>query len=385
MQDHRFEVSAEMRKRIAIVANTGWYLWNFRRNLICRLMALGHDVVAISPADAYVERLVTMGCRHIELPIDNKGSNPVRDLTTAVRIFRIYRALRPDVTLQNTIKPNIYGSFAAATLGIPVINTVTGLGTAFLRPGIRLELVIWLYRLSQTRAFKVFFQNREDLAFFREKRIIANDSGNYIPGSGVDLSRFRFSSPRDAGGDMVFLLVGRLLRDKGVVEFVQAARLVRQQFPRVRFQLLGFLDADNASAIGEADVSAWGREGIVEYLGATDDVVPFIQAADCVVLPSYREGLPKVLIEAAALGTPILATDVVGCRDAVVDGVNGLLCRAADAEDLALKIRRMIELPFSERCEFARRGREMVEARYDEELVIVKYLGAIRKAVALVE
>ena len=208
-----------------------------------------------------------------------------------------------------------------------MINTITGLGTAFLKDDLRQKLVRMLYRISQRSAFRIFFQNAEDQRMFVEAGLVPTGRDVYIPGSGVDLQRFDFK-PLPARSSLRFLLIARLLRDKGVVEYVEAARMLKRKFPEAEFQLLGFLDADNHSAVSRADVEQWVAEGVVNYLGKTDNVVPFMEAADCVVLPSYREGLPKTLIEAAAVGRPLVATDVVGCRDVVKDGFNGFLCEA---------------------------------------------------------
>ena len=204
-----------------------------------------------------------------------------------------------------------------------------------------------------------------------------------LPGSGVDLSAFRYAPMQPLGNrPFRFLLVARLLWDKGVGEYVEAARIVRRKYPTAKFQLLGFLDVKNPTAVSSADMDDWVREGVVEYLGVADDVKPYLTDADCVVLPSYREGVPRSLLEAAAMGRLIVTTDAVGCRDAVDDGVTGLLCRVADANDLADKLLRMIEMSPEGRVLMGQAGRRKMELEFDEKIVIDRYLRVIEGIVS---
>lgn len=364
---------------IMLVSNTGWYLFNFRRGLIQELLARRYRVVLVSPQDEYLPRLEEWGCETVAVPMDSKGSNPVRDFTLMMTLLSVYRRYRPQVILQNTIKPNIYGSMAARLLGIPVINTITGLGTAFLHDDLRQKIVRVLYRLSQGFASRIFFQNQEDMRSFVDAGLVSGKRVEHIPGSGVNLERFGLA-PLPLGEPFSFLMIARVMRDKGVVEYVDAARLVKADYPEVTFRLLGFLDVDNHSAISASQVDQWEQEGCLVYLGKTDDVVPHIRQAHCVVLPSYREGLPKTLIEAAAVGRPLIATDAVGCRDVVIDGDNGYLCKVQDAADLARAMLRMIRLTDAERTLMGERGNSMAREKYDEKIVIAKYLRAMADA-----
>ncbi len=363
--------------KIALASNTAWNLYNFRGGLIRRLLEEGAAVTVVAPPDEFSEKLAGMGCEVIGLPMDNKGTHPVRDLRTLRDFHRVYRQVRPAVALHFTIKPVIYGSLAARMLGIPVANTITGLGTAFLREGWLMRVVESLYRVSQRWPQRVFFQNRDDHDLFVGRGLVPAEKAERLPGSGVDLERF---APAAYPGNPapVFLLVARLLRDKGVVEFVEAARRVRAHHPRARFQLLGPLGVANRTAIPAEEVAGWVAEGVVEYLGETGDVRPALAAADCIVLPSYREGVPRTLLEAAALGRPLIATDVPGCREVVADGDNGYLCRAQDANDLADRMERFIGLPVEARQALGEAGRAKVEREFDERMVIGRYLDAIR-------
>ena len=373
--------------KLLIMTNTTWNLVNFRSGLIAALVSRGFDVVAVAPDDEYRDRLRELGCRYVPLNMDNQGTHPVKDALLLWRYVVVLLRLRPAVVLSYTVKPNIYASLAARLVGVTVINNVSGLGTAFLRGGWLGGVVCSLYRVALRRSHRVFFQNDEDRQVFIEKRLVAPARTGLLPGSGIDLVHFSplafdGSSLRNGAG-LVFLMVARLLWDKGVLEFVEAARRVKALFPESRFQLLGFLDVKNQTAVGRSDVEAWVKDGVVEYLGTTDDVRPFLADADCVVLPSYREGTPRSLLEAAAMGRPLLATDVPGCREVVIDGVNGLLCRLRDSEDLAEKIMQMIAMPMSALLQMGQESRRLAEMRFDEQIVIRKYLEAIDEVTGL--
>jgi len=364
--------------RIMICSNTAWSLYNFRRSLIRALVAAGYEVVVVAPPDAYADKLPGFGCRYIALPMDNSGTSPMRDFQLLVQFRQLLARERPVAYLGYTIKPNVYGSLAAHSLGIPVINNIAGLGAAFARASWLTRVVKLLYRAALGRSRRVFFQNREDRALFIAGRLVREAQTGLLPGSGVDLSRFSPAPPRLADGEFRFLLVARMLWDKGVGEFVEAARQLRRTHPGARFQLLGFLDVPNPAAIARSVVEGWVAEGVIEYLGATEDVRPHLAHADCVVLPSYyREGVPRSLIEAAAMGRPIVTTDWSGCRDVVDHGINGYLCQPRDSAGLAAAMQQMLDLPPLQRQEMGAASRRLAETRYDENIVIARYLEAI--------
>lgn len=371
-----------MRCKAAVSINTSWNIVNFRAGLVQALAAHGCEVIAASPHDDYAARLEGLGCRHVPLAMDNKGTSPLKDAGLILRYLRLLRRERPDIYLGWTIKPNIYGSLAAHALGIPAINNVSGLGTAFIRDGWLTRIVRVLYRAALSRSACVFFQNGDDRDLFVDLGLVRAGQTRLLPGSGIDLFRFAANppAPRVLGEGPVFLMVARLLWDKGVGEYVEAARLVRAQMPQARFRLLGFLDVENRTAVPRADVEGWVREGLIDYLGATDDVRPHIADADCVVLPSYREGTPRSLLEAAAMARPLIATDVPGCREVVEDGVNGWLCRVKDAGDLADHMLRFAVAPAGYRLEMGRQSRLKAEREFDEKIVIDAYLAAIDAA-----
>jgi glycosyltransferase involved in cell wall biosynthesis len=366
------------RLRIALVCNTAWAIYTYRRGLLRMLVEKGVEVSVIAPRDRTFEPLRAMGCRVVELPVASKGTDPREDLKTLTALWREYRASRFDVVFHYTIKPNIYGSFAAKLAGVPSVAVTTGLGYVFIQASRTAAIAKRLYRFAFRFPREVWFLNRDDRTAFLDEKLLAHpERARLLHGEGVDLDEFGFTPPprHDA---FVFVLIGRLLWDKGVAEYVEAARIVRARHPHARFQLLGPVGVDNPSAISRADVEAWQRDNVIEYLGEAHDVRPHIAGADCVVLPSYREGVPRTLMEASSMGRPIVATDVPGCREVVEHGVTGLLCEARSARSLAAALERMLALSEAERAEMGARGREKVAREFDEKAVVERYKGTIR-------
>ncbi len=363
--------------RIIIALNTAWNLVNFRGGLIRALVSSGYDVIAVAPYDSYAPRLAELGCRYVPMPMDNKGTHPGRDALLALRFFFLFLRERPDVYLGYTVKPNVYGSLAAHLLGIPVINNIAGLGAVFIEKSWVTTVVRSLYRLALCRSRRVFFQNGDDRQLFVDGGLVSPAVTALLPGSGIDLSQFSFSPIVGKRQKFRFLLIARMLWDKGVGEFVEAATLIRKHWPGVECCLVGFVDVQNPATISLAQMNIWTDEGFVRYLGVSDTIRDEIREADCIVLPSYREGTPRTLLEGAALGRPLITTDAVGCRDVVDDGKNGFLCKVRDAADLAEKMESMLLLTTEERSAMALYGRRKMEREFDEKIVIECYLEAI--------
>ena len=367
------------KKKIVICANTAWNLWNFRRNLIRSLVERGFEVVAVAPYDSFAELLPSLGCRFVHLEMDNGGTNPIADIALYFAFKRLFKIERPDVFLGYTIKPNIYGSLAANRFNIGVINNIAGVGAVFINKSILTPIVEFLYRKGLKRSWQVFFQNNDDREQFIKGGQVDAAKATCLPGSGIDLAEHAFepAAPME-GRKFRFLFVGRMLRNKGVVEFEAAARSLKSSLPDVEWTMLGSVDVPNPTSISQSDVDAWQASGSVRYLGFMDDVRPELARADCVVLPSYREGTPRSLLEAAAIGRPIITTDTPGCRNVVDDGSNGYLCRAADPADLAEKMLRMVSSTEQQRLAMGRAGREKMVREFDIQLVIDKYASAIQ-------
>jgi len=367
-------------RRIALAVNTSWNVYNFRRGLLDALKAEGYDIVVIAPRDAYSKRLERSGYRYLPITMDNKGTNPLEELKLIRRFYRTYREAAPDLVLQYTIKPNIYGSIAAGILGIPTICNISGLGTVFLDDRISSKIARFLYRIALRFPKRVFFQNRDDRDLFVRKKLVHIRKTDLIPGSGIDTVRFAPRPPRAPDGRVRFLLIARLVRDKGLIEYIEAAHVLRQRYgKRVECALLGAFYPGNPTAVRPEEIAAWEEEGRIRYLGESDDVASVMAAYDCVVLPSYREGLSRVLLEAAAMAKPIVTTDVPGCRDVVVEGENGFLCRPGDAGALAEAMEKIVQMSERQRREMGRAGRQKVVDEFEEGIVIDRYRAAVRE------
>jgi glycosyltransferase involved in cell wall biosynthesis len=369
--------------KILIALNSAWNLLNFRSNLIRALIDDGHTVVLAAPSDENVPALQALGARFIDLPLQTHGTNPIADLLLLGRFINLLYRERPNVFLGYTAKPNIYGSLAAHFLNIPVINNISGLGSVFIKGGLVSKVLQLLYRSALRRSKWVFFQNPDDLQLFLSLGLVKQKQVKILPGSGVDLQKFQKTplpyfqttgSNNIGNRNFVFLLITRMLRDKGVEEFVNAARSIKESHPEVRCALLGFIDNDNPNSISSRKIQEWVDEGVVNYWGTSTDVRVQLAQADCVVLPSYREGTPRTLLEAAAMGRFLIATDVPGCREVVRDGFNGLLCQPKSYTSLAEKMVQALCIPDSQYKDMAQKSRQWVEERFDERLVISEYL-----------
>lgn len=368
------------RKTIALVSNTAWYLYNLRLGVIRFLQSKGFDIIAIAPQDDFMPLLQRENCKTIAVEMDRRGTNPIADFALTTRLWKIYRAETPDFIIHYTIKPNVYGSLAAWLAGVPSIAVVSGLGYAFSKRG-------WLYRAATglmkwafSKAKEIWFVNQDDRALLLDANIVPKEKTRQLPGEGIDTTKFSPTPKRASSDKFVFLLSARLLWQKGVGVFVEAARLLKPKYPNAEFQLLGFLTDDASAGVTKAQVEAWQQEGIVTYLGSTSNVVPFLANADCVLLPSfYREGVPRALLEAASLEKPIITTDNVGCRDVVEDGATGFLAKPNDAQSLAEKMEAMLNLPETARLEMGKKAREKVIREFDERLVLQEYDAMLKR------
>ena len=367
-------------KTILIVTNSSWNLVNFRMGLIQALDAEEFQVVAAAPLDIDPSNVKDLGCEILEVKVRAQSLNPLIDLGFLLQLFLIMRKTGVQTCLFFTAKPNIFGGFCASLLGLHYINNISGLGSVFIENGFLSKVMVLLYKVALKKSSCVFFQNRDDLDLFLQKNIVKSEQTKLIPGSGVNLQKFQptLKLKNFAQEPFAFILISRLIKDKGLIEYIEAAKLVSKLHSDIQFQILGFLGVQNPTAITAKQMVEWQQLPFVSYLGQADDVRPFIEASDCVVLPSYREGTPKVLLEAAAMGKPIITTDVPGCRETVDDQLTGFLCEVRSAKDLAQKMCQMIELSVEERVQMGRLGRIKMENQFSEKIVIDRYLEEIR-------
>ncbi|PJH75067.1 MAG: glycosyltransferase family 1 protein [Anaerolineae bacterium CG_4_9_14_0_8_um_filter_58_9] len=369
--------------KIILFANTDWYLYNFRLALAQALRERGDQVTLLSPNGPYAARLQELGFRWIQFPMARRNLNPLLEADTILRLADLYRRERPELVHHFTVKCVLYGSLVSRLLGIrSVVNSVTGLGYVFTEGygsppkygGSRrrwLQRIVKLFYRILLRRTYVIFQNPDDQAIFILNELVDPQRAALIRGSGVDILRF---SPRpEEEGLPVVILPARLLWDKGVAEFVQAARLLRAEGVQARFVLVGDSDPENPSSVPLAQIQEWEREAVIEWWGWVEDMAEAYAKAHIVCLPSYREGLPKTLIEAAACGRPIIASDVPGCREVVRLGENGLLVPSHDPFALADAIRLLIKNP-TLRQEMGTRGRDIAVKEFPTAQIIAQTL-----------
>lgn len=369
---------------LCLVCNTAWAIHTYRPGLLRGLLANGVRVTVIAPYDSTVDAMVALGARHIELALAAKSANPLHDLRTLYQLWRLYRRLKPDLVFHYTIKPNIYGSLAAMLARVKSIAVTTGLGYVFVQHSRAAQIAKLLYRLAFRFPREIWFLNAHDRATFIEQGLLAHpERAALLPSEGIDLAHFPFTPLSADKAHFDFILIGRLLWFKGIGEYAAAARQLKQRYPHARFRLLGPVGVANPDAIPAAELQRWIEEGTLEWLGETDDVRPFIADADCVVLPSYTEGVPRALLEASAMGRPIVATRIPGNQDAVEDGVTGLLCPVRDADQLAAAMARMLAMSAAQRNQMGLAGRRRMLAEFDERTIVARYFAAVKNHTAV--
>lgn len=377
-----------MKERIVLCSNTLWSVAQFRSGLIRVLTGSGFDVVCVGEANDFSEltekRVDDAGGRFIHLPMDRKGTNPLSDLNYLSRFLKILRKEKPLLLINYTIKPVIYGSVAARLLRIPSFAVITGLGYVFTRENFLTLFTRKLYRFALRFPEKVWFLNKDDREAFIRSGIITESRASLLPGEGVDTGFYSPAiRPEGGGEEFVFLLVARLLKEKGIIEYAEAARMAKSgTHYKSRFRLIGYTDLANPGAITREELQTWIDEGIIDYGGTTEDIRSEIARCHCMVLPSYREGVPRTLLEGAAMGKPIVASDAPGCREVVEDGINGFLCLPRNSHDLYEKMVRMMDLSEEEREKMGMAGRDKILREFDEKIITEMYLSEISRITA---
>ena len=374
--------AARREVRVALVANTMWYLYNFRANLIRRLLSEGHEIFAIAPPDQFFsERLGSMGVHVAGVVISDEGVNPFREILSLIAVFRALSDARVTFVLSYTPKGNIYSGICSAILGIKFIPNISGQGVSANAESFVSKIVNLCYKVVLRRAKWVFFQNPDDRNFFLQKCLVQESRSEVLPGSGVDIAEFHYVEPANrAGNELVFLLVARLIKEKGVFEYVESARRLKTINPSLSFRILGPLAPRRSNGVTDEELKVWEDDGVVEYLGNTSDVRPYLSDADCLVLPTYYgEGVPRSILEAAATGRIVITTDSPGCREAVIDGTTGFLCAQKDIDDLVLAMTRATTISKSERIKMGCAARNLILEKFDERIVINSYMNQLRE------
>ena len=371
------------KQRIAFVANTSWSIYKFRLYLLQTLVAKGFDVYVLAPRDKYTALFEHIdGISFVELKkLNGKSISLLDDLQLYFELLRHYRRLRPHLAFHYTIKANIYGSLAAARINCSAIAVITGLGYMFTRKSILTLAASKLYSYALKKTKEVWFLNRDDQNVFIDDKLIAAEKTFLLPGEGVDTAVF-YPAPYTGGQTRVsFLLIGRLIEHKGIYEYAKAAKILLAKGLNAQFCLLGFFDDKSAVAISKEQLEQWQAEGSINYIGETDNVVPVIANSDCIVLPSYREGMPLSLLEGASMCKALVASDVAGCREIVKDKINGFLSKEKDANDLAAKMEQYYNLTIAEKTEMGLAGREIVQKNFTKEIITDIYLSKMHKLI----
>ena len=364
-------------KVVTLSANTSWYLYNFRKSTISRFIKDGYEVFCIAPKDEHTEKLKDLGCNWLDLKMNNQGHNPFKDLIIIFRLFNIYTKLKPVVAFHFTVKNNIYGTWASFLSNTPAVNNISGLGTAFIKKGLLSFIVKILYKLSQPIAKRVYCQNTEDFDLLVNKKLIPRKKLFLLPGSGVDINKFKPNFYSKEYNTFRFLFVGRILADKGIYELIHAIENINKHKIQCELWICGFKNSNNSSAINDDQIKNWQNIPGVIWIEPNDEIEKIMKDVNCVVLPSYREGMPRSLLEAGATGLPSITTDVPGCRNIIQDNVNGFICEARNSKSLELAMLRMLNSSDEDIIRMGKTARNIVENRFDEKIVIEAYVDAL--------
>ena len=368
---------------IVLVANSTWNIYNFRLNVIDLLLAEGHRVIVIAPIDEFIEykeKYPTV--QHIGLrTMDRDSTNPFKDLLLIAELTRKYKKIKPDLIIHYTNKPNIYGGVAAFLSGSKSIAMVTGLGYAFIHNGFIKKITTTLYRWTARFHTRFIFENVEDRELFSNLGIIKKNQGVSIKGCGVNTTYFQPYPNGVVKEKVVFTFIGRLLYDKGIREFVEAAKEVRPKFSNVEFWIVGELDPENPATVDKEDLVKWVENDTVVYHGFVRDVRPIISDSDCIVLPSYREAIPRTITEGMSMSKAVITTDTAGCREAVDEGQNGYLVEVRNVHSLVIAIEKFINMSFHERHEMGLKGRAKVLKEFDDKKIARHIYSIIQESV----
>jgi glycosyltransferase involved in cell wall biosynthesis len=365
--------------KLIFSSNSSWSIYNFRYNLLNEISEKGFEIIIIAPPGLYLEKLANLGYNTIPISIDNSSTSVLSNLKLLWDYFVLYKKVNPDIVLHNAVKPDIYGALVCRLLKIQVINNISGIGAIFMSNRFSTALGRVLYRISQKKVHTVFLQNKTDYNLFIDNKLITLSQGKVIPGSGVDINRFRPVKIQRDDSTIKFCFVGRLIGDKGIYEYIDAAKKGKEEKLNAAFYVLGELYLQHPTAVQQETLNQWIEEGTIEFMGKSDEVEKILSQFDCIVLPSYREGLSRVLLESCSMAIPAITSNVPGCIDVIEHGKNGLICKVKDSEDLFIQIKTFIALSKEERNKMGAYGRKKIEMEFDEKIVIDYYLQAINQ------
>ena len=359
-------------KKVLMLGNSDIVIYNFRRELIEKMIKSGYEVYVSLPYSKRTEALKDMGCIFINTEINGRGTDIFEDIKLCLKYLKTLIKVRPDVVLTYTIKPNIYGGIACRLMRIPYICNITGLGSGYLKNGLVKKIIKILSRISYKKATKIFFQNTSDMNTLINDNILTQNY-DLLPGSGVNLERYNLLDYPDKESEVNFSFIARVMKDKGIDEYLEAAKSIKVNYPRVNFSIIGKIEEVKYRSI----LSEYERRGIIKYEGFNDDIIHVIEKSSCIVNPSYSEGMSNVLLEGAACGRPLIASDIPGCREIIDNDINGLLFNVKSAEDLIEKIDKFINLDYREKVLMGLAGRIKVQDSFNRDIVVDKYMNLI--------
>lgn len=364
-------------KKILIVTNFDVGLYNFRKEVLEALLAVPYELHIALPDGQFVPKLKEMGCIFHETELNRRGKNPLQELSLMKRYRQILKEVRPDVVLTYTIKPNLYAGSLCRLMKIPYITNITGLGTAVEGDGILQHMTTAVYRFAMKKVSCLFFQNASNEQYF-VKRKIGPGRHVMLPGSGVNLERYAYLEyPREEKCE--FLFISRVMKEKGIEQYLETAQAIKEKYPQTEFHILGFCEEDYEN---RDKLMQLNEQGIVQFHGMIEDIHPFLKRSQCTIHPSfYPEGMSNVCLESQASGRPVITTRRPGCADTIEDGVTGFLVHEQDAADLIRKVEHFLEMPWEERAEMGRRARVRMEEKFDRKIVVEKYLHEIAAVV----
>ena len=374
--------SSDKKILIGFVSNSAWSVYNFRIDIIRYLIQRGYGILVIAAKDEYAKKLEDLGCLFVPVKFNNRTQNPVGDFFFLQRLKKIYKEFKPDLLFHFVVKPNIYGSLAAHSQHIPSVAVITGLGYSFSKKNWLFRLIILLYKKALKKAGEVWFLNNEDAKFFQLHKVVDIERVKVLHGEGVNTDYFLPPAPgqKVKGDQFRFLMSARLLKSKGISDYVDAVRILKNKNYKADFDLIGFMEENHPDSISINDLEKWEKAGLVQYKGFAEDVRPFLAAADCFIFPSfYNEGVPRSLMEAASMEVPIITSINTGCKELVEENVSGFLCRMNDPFDLAEKMEKIINLPPEKRVIMGMEGRKLVMDKFNLQLVINEYDKTLQK------
>ena len=362
--------------KVLVLANYGMGLYNFRKELLERLIEDDNEVYISLPNDEYVSKLKEIGCKFIDTQLDRRGTNPIADMKLLLNYRKLIKQNNPDIVLTYTIKPNVYGGIACATTKTPYLTNITGLGTSIENKGLMQKVTLFLYKLGLKKTSCVFFQNEDNQTFFINNKITKSKT-KLLPGSGVNLVEHQFEEYPPEDGNVRFLFIGRVMKAKGIEELLEAAEVIHKKHNNIQFDIVGGLEEDYIQRLQELE-----GQGIIKYHGQQRDIHSFIKQSHATILPSYHEGLANVLLESAACGRPILASNVPGCIETFDEAVTGFGFEVRNVESLIATIEKFLKLTHSQKVKMGYEGRKKMEKVFDREIVIDTYVNEISKITA---